>query len=326
MQPTIHYDGDVSMKLHIVVSNITSYSNLGGIEQPVIGQQDLQQVIRMKEGQANLLGGILQHSESKTVGGTPGLGEIPLLKYMFSSQQTETVNDEIVFILIPHLVRGIDLSPLNLRTIDTGTGTNVSLREVPQPQDISSAVITRTGHTPLTFEPSTPPAGAAEAANQAVTQMAQNMQNAGENPAPAAAGSPLTLSFSPEQSVHKVGSTFQMQMDLTGGHDVFSVPMQLHYDPKVLELINVDTGDLLAKDGQTTATVHRDEGNGDVTISTSRPPGVKGINGNGNLCTLTFLAKAPGDATVQVTKAAARNSAQSILPVMAGSPAIVHVQ
>jgi general secretion pathway protein D len=326
MQPTIHYDGDVSMKLHIVVSNITSYSNLGGIEQPVIGQQDLLQVIRMKEGQANLLGGILQHSESKTVGGTPGLGEIPLLKYMFSSQQTETVNDEIVFVLIPHLVRGIDLSPLNLRTIDTGTGTNVSLREVPQAPDVSSAVITRTGHSALTFEPSTPPAGAAEAANQAVSQMAQNMQNAGENPPPAAAGAPMTLSFAPQQSVQKVGSTFQMQMDLSGGHDVFSVPMQLHYDPKVLELINVDTGDLLAKDGQTTATVHRDEGNGDVTISTSRPPGVKGITGNGNLCTLTFMAKAPGDATVQVTKAAARNSAQSILPVLAGSPAVVHVQ
>ena len=120
MQPTIHYDGDVSMKLHIQVSNITSYSNLGGIEQPVIGNQELEQNIRMKEGQANLLGGILQHSQSLTVGGTPGLGEIPLLKYLFSSQQTETVNDEIVFVLIPHLVRGIDLSPLNLRTIDTG--------------------------------------------------------------------------------------------------------------------------------------------------------------------------------------------------------------
>jgi general secretion pathway protein D len=325
MQPTIHYDGDVSMKLHIVVSNITSFSNLGGIEQPVIGQQDLQQVIRMQEGQANLLGGILQHSESLTVGGTPGLGEIPLLKYLFSSQQTETVNDEIVFVLIPHLVRGIDLSPLNLRTIDTGTSSNVSLREVPQTPDIASAVINRTGHTPLTFEPSTPPAGAAEAANQAVSQMAQNMQTAGENPPPAA-GSSLTLSFTPQQSVHKVGSTFQMQMDLSGGHDVFSVPMQLHYNPKVLELINVDTGNLLAKDGQTTATVHRDEGNGDVTISTSRPPGVKGITGDGNLCTLTFMAKAPGDATVQVTKAAARNSAQSILPVLASSPAIVHVQ
>ena len=327
MQPTIHYDGDVSMKLHIVVSNITSFDNLGGIEQPVIGQQDLQQVIRMREGQANLLGGILQHSESLTVGGTPGLGEIPLLKYLFSSQQTETVNDEIVFVLIPHLVRSIDLSPLNLRTIDTGTSSNVSLRELPQTPDVSSAVISRTNHSSLSFEPSTPPAGAAEAANQAVTQMAQNMQTAGVNPPPAAAaGSPMTLSFAPQQSIHKVGSTFQMQMDLTGGNDVFSVPMQLHYDPKLLELINVDTGPLLAKDGQTTATVHRDEGNGDVTVSTSRPPGVKGISGDGNLCTLTFLAKAPGDATVQVTKAAARNSAQSILPVLAGSPAVVHVQ
>ena len=326
MTPTIHYDDDVSMKLHIIVSNITSYSNLGGIEQPVIGNQEIQQTIRMKEGQANLLGGILQHSHSLTVGGTPGLGEIPLLKYLFSSQQTETVNDEIVFVLIPHLVRGIDLTPLNLRTIDTGTGSNVSLREVPQTGDVSSALITRTGHSALTFEPSTPPAGAAEAATQAVNQMAQNMQNAGETPPPAAAGSPMTLSFAPQQSVHKVGSTFQMQMDLSGGHDVFSVPMQLHYDPKVLELVNVDTGNLLAKDGQTTATVHRDEGNGDVTISTSRPPGVKGITGDGNLVTLTFLAKAPGDATVQVTKAAARNSAQSILPVLAGSPAVVHVQ
>jgi general secretion pathway protein D len=326
MTPTIHYDDDVSMKLHIIVSNITSYSNLGGIEQPVIGNQEIQQTIRMKEGSANLLGGILQHSQSLTVGGTPGLGEIPLLKYLFSSQQTETVNDEIVFVLIPHLVRGIDLSPLNLRTIDTGTGTNVSLREVPQTPDVSSALITRTGHSALTFEPSTPPMGAAEAANQAVSQMAQNAESAGEGPAPAGPSSPMTLSFTPQQSVHKVGTTFQMQMDLTGGHDVFSVPTQLHYDPKVLELINVDTGDLLAKDGQTTATVHRDEGNGDVTISTSRPPGVKGITGNGNLCTLTFLAKAPGDATIQVTKAAARNSAQSILPVLAGSPAIVHVQ
>jgi general secretion pathway protein D len=327
MQPTIHYDGDISMKLHITVSSIANYVNLGGISQPVIANQELQQNIRMKEGQANLLGGILQHSKALTIAGTPGLGEIPLLKYLFSSQQTETKNTEIVFVLIPHLVRGIDLTPLNLRTIDTGTGTNVSLREVPQqPQDISSAVISRAGHGALTFEPSTPPAGAAEVANQAVSQMAQNMQNAGENPPAAAAGSPMTLSFAPQQSVHKVGSTFQMQMDLSGGRDVFSVPMQLHFDPKVLQLINVDTGDLLAKDGQTTATVHRDEGNGDVTISTSRPPGVKGITGNGNLVTLTFMAKAAGDATVQVTKAAARNSAQSILPVLAGSPAIVHVQ
>ncbi len=315
----------------IVVSNITSYSNLGGISQPVIGQQDLQQNIRMKEGTANLLGGILQHSKSLTIGGTPGLGEIPFLKYLFSSQQTETVNDEIVFVLIPHLVRRIDLSPLNLRTIDTGTGTNVSLRMNEQAAQVSDGLIQRAGKAPLTFEPSTPPANAAEAANQMAGEIAQRMRNAGQNPGeiPAtgtAAGAPLQISLSPQQGVHKVGSTFQMQVNLSGGQDVFSVPMQLHYDPRVLNLVNVDTGNLLAKDGQTTALVHRDDGNGDVTISASRPPGVHGVTGNGNICVLTFQAKASGDATVQVTKSAARNSAQTILPVIAASPAVVHVQ
>jgi general secretion pathway protein D len=333
MQPTIHYDGDVSMKLHITVSNITSYSNLGGIEQPVIGNQELQQNVRMKEGSANLLGGIMQRSHALTIGGTPGLGEIPLLKYLFSSQQNETIDNEIVFLLIPHLVRRIDLTPLNLRTVDTGTGTNVSLR-LDQPLPVSTAAITRNGRPPLTFEPSTPPPTAAEAVTQAAGQMVQSAQSAGQNPranaatatATPAAGAPLQLSLSPQQSVQKVGSTFQVKTYLTGGTDVFSVPMQLHYDPKLLSLVNVDTGDLLAKDGQTTALVHRDDGNGDVTISASRPPGVHGVTGNGDVSVLTFQAKAPGDATVQIIKSAARNSTQTILPILAGAPAVVHVE
>lgn len=338
MQPTIHYDGDVSMKLHIVISSETGQTNLGGIEEPIIGQRDLQQNIRMKEGTANLLGGILEHTESLTVGGTPGLGEIPLIKYLFSSQQTETINDEIVFLLIPHLVRRINLSPLNLRTVDTGTGTNVNLRMEAATVQTSALGASKSGRpSALAFESSTPPASAvqaalpaqnaAAAATLAASQFAQNAQNAGENPAPASdPRSPLQISFSPQNTVEKVGSNFQMRVNLSGGKDVFSVPMQLHYDPRLLSLVNVDTGNLLAKDGQTIALVHRDDGNGNVTISASRPPGVQGITGSGDVCTLTFQAKAAGDATVQVIKSAARNSAQTVLPVVADSPATVRVQ
>lgn len=316
MQPTIHYDGDVSMKLHIVVSNIQSYSNLGGINQPIIGQQDLQQNIRMKDDSVNLLGGIMQRTHTKTVGGTPGLGEIPLLKYFFSSQQTETKNDEIVFVLIPHLVRQTDLTPLNLRTIDTGTSQNVSLRML-QPDTVNET-IPRGNKPPLTFEPSTPPP------TQPVTPLPA--PTAAVPSAGSASAAPLELSLSPPRSVQKVGSTFQMKVNLKGGKDIFSVPMQLHYDPKLLALLNVDSGNLLGKDGQTTALVHRDDGNGDVTISASRPPGVHGVAGNGDVCVLTFKAKAPGEAIVQVIQSAARNSAQAVLPIVAGAPAQVQVQ
>jgi general secretion pathway protein D len=122
-----------------------------------------------------------------------------------------------------------------------------------------------------------------------------------------------------------VGANFQVPVNVSGGSDVFSVPMQLQYDPAKLTLINVDSGNYLGHDGQTVALVHRDDGAGGVAISASRPPGVAGVNGSGQLCVLTFQAKAAGDSIVSVTKAAARDSKQQALPVIT-SGTIVHVQ
>jgi general secretion pathway protein D len=121
-----------------------------------------------------------------------------------------------------------------------------------------------------------------------------------------------------------------MAIDLSGGKDVFSVPLQVHYDASRLSLINVDLPDprkpnFLGKDGQAISLVHRDDGNGNVDIAASRPPGVKGVSGSGTLCVLTFQAKAPGAASVEITRPAVRNSRQQVLPAT-GSQAIVHVQ
>jgi general secretion pathway protein D len=112
---------------------------------------------------------------------------------------------------------------------------------------------------------------------------------------------------------------------LGNGRDVFSVPLQLQFNPAVLQLVNVDAGDFLGHDGQAVALVHRDEGNGLVTVSTSRPPNVAGVTGQGSLCTLTFKATAPGDSNLALVKVGARNSAQANLPAV-GSQAVVHVK
>ncbi len=338
MQPTIHFDRDITLKLKIEISSETGQVNLGGINEPIIGQRTLEQTIRMKEGQPNLLGGILEHTETITVGGTPGLGEIPFIKYFFSSQQKEVVNDEIVFLLIPHLVRGSSLTQQNLRTVDTGTGTNVQLRRIEVPEALAELK----AQTQTQTQPAAAPISAADAVNQAAAQFAQKAQDFGApsttpaSPAPATAqaaastmpslsGAPLQLSVLPAASTQKTGSSFQMSVNVQDAKDIFEVPMELHYDPRLLTLVNVDTGDLLGKDGQTTALVHRDDGSGNVTISASRPPNVKGVDGSGSICTLTFQAMASGDATVSLVKAAARNSGQHILPVL-GSSAVVHVQ
>jgi general secretion pathway protein D len=281
----------------------------------------VEQTIRLKNGEASILGGLLNTSYSNSFTGTPGLSDIPLLKYLFSNNDKISSQDEIVFLLVPHVVRGEELSPLNLKEIDTGTGTSVSLRRIGSIRVPASAVegaLKPDAETPAAQQQPAPagtqPQGLQQAAQQALEQQAT-----------ASNAAPVSVALAAPSTAPKVGSNFQVAVNVSGGSDVFSVPLQLQYDPTKLTLINVDTGNYLGHDGQTVALVHRDDGAGGVAVSASRPPGVAGVSGSGQLCVLTFQAKAAGDSIVSVTKAAARDSKQQALPVIT-SGTIVHVQ
>jgi general secretion pathway protein D len=331
MKPTVHFDRDVSMKFKIEVSATNGNSNIGGITEPIITQRVIDQTIRLKDGEPNLLGGIVQHQTTYAISGTPGLGELPLLKYFFSTQQKEVTDDEIVFLVVPHVVRAQEINPDNIQQIDTGTTNNIELRPVNLSQivpQVTQPQVARNA-SPAFSNPQTvpgvpqaaPPPSAAQAAQQAITNMQQQ-----ENP-PA----PVNLTLSPPQSTQKAGSTFKMVVDLSGGTDVFGVPLNLQYDSSKLTLINVDSDDpqnpnVLGKDGQSVALVHRDDGKGNVAIAVSRPPSTKGISGaSGTLCVLTFQANAAGDASVAITRPVVRNSQQQPMPAT-GSQAVVHIQ
>jgi general secretion pathway protein D len=314
--PTIHYDRDVTLKLKMAISQENGFANLSGIQEPIFTQRTVEQTIRLKEGEASILGGLLQTSYTNSFSGTPGLSEIPLLKYLFSNNDKITMKDEIVFLLIPHVVRGEELNPMNLREIDTGTGTSVSLRRIGSIR-VPASGVEPAANPAVQQQPA--PAGAQPQGIQQSAEQALQQAAAANNAAP------VSVALAAPPTPPKVGSTFQVPVNVSGGSDVFSVPMQLQYDPAKLTLINVDSGAYLGHDGQTVALVHRDDGAGGVAISASRPPGVAGVNGSGPLCVLTFQAKAAGDSIVSVTKAAARDSKQQALPVIT-TGTIVHVQ
>jgi general secretion pathway protein D len=331
IKPTVHYDRDVTLKVKIEVSSTNGTENLGGVNEPIITQRTSDQTVRLKEGEANILGGILQKQTSVSVSGTPGLANVPILKYLFSSQDKTIQDDEIVFLLIPHVVRATMLNPNNLREIDSGTTNSFELRHIDEdlsnpaarPVPAVAPVPAQRQATPPGFTvPQTPgaPVSAVGAAAAAVAGMQQE-----------ADGVPVKLGLLPEMQPQKVGSTFQMAVTLNAGIDVFSVPMQVQYDQTKLSLINVDLADsakgtnFLGQDGQAVALVHRDDGSGHVAISASRPPGTKGVSGSGTVCMLTFQAKAPGDAAVVITRPVVRNSSQQSLPAT-GARALVQVQ
>jgi general secretion pathway protein D len=316
----VHGIDDVTLKLAMDISAVDSYQNIGGIQQPVIGQRKLENEIRMKEGEVNILGGILEETVTHSLSGIPGLASIPLFKYLFAEEQKEVNDNEIVFILIPHIVRAQELTPSNTKAIDVGTATNISLRGAEAQQNNTSQQQQQPG-TPQGAPGSRPPQGQM----QPQGQVQQPPTGASPTtPASAPAGSPI-VSFDPPTLDQAVGTTFSVNVNLAGGQNVSAAPLQIMYNPRVLQLLNVSNGTLLSQDGQTVALVNRDDSMaGILQVTASRPPGVAGISGDGSLFTLTFQARAPGQSTLSINRATLKNASMQSTPAT-GSQAIVTV-
>jgi general secretion pathway protein D len=323
MTPTIHLDREVTLKLNVENSTQSGSVTISGVTEPIIGTRSDKTTIQLRDGEPCMLAGILTKEDNTTNSGTPGLSNIPFLRYFFGSIYKENDQDEVVFILVPHIVRESVLTRLNTRAIDSGTFTDIEIRRDPNADLSQPDAAAQPAPAP------TSTASAAQAANAMVQQMKQQAlpptrPATGAQPA-VPAGPPAEFAVLPSNSTQAVGSTFRTSIALNGGHDVYSVPLQVQFDPKVLQLVNVDAGGLLGGDGQPVALVHRDEGNGLVTISASRPPGVSGVDGQGEVCILTFKALAAGDSPIALVKVGARNSSMLSLPVL-GAQGVVHVK
>jgi len=138
--PQIHSNREVTLKMILEVSSVTGTSNIGGIDQPTIGQRRIEHETRLEDGEINLVGGILQQTETQSLSGYPWLAKIPLLKYLFAQENKERIESEIVFAITPHIVRAEEITDENLRLIDIGTGTSIGLRrQEPKKKAGSSA-------------------------------------------------------------------------------------------------------------------------------------------------------------------------------------------
>ncbi len=119
--PRVHPNHEVSLKMKIEVSQVTGTSTIGGIQQPVIGQRSIEHDIRLKDGEVNVLGGLFERIDTKVVNGWPGLAQVPLLKYLFSDNKTDHQENDVLIVLIPHIVRLPDWTHADLRPIYSGS-------------------------------------------------------------------------------------------------------------------------------------------------------------------------------------------------------------
>jgi general secretion pathway protein D len=305
--PKVHSNGEVTLKIVMDISSVTSTSNIGGIQQPVIGQRKIEHEVRLKEGEVNMLGGMLEDSQTKSLSGFPGLAQVPILKYLFGQTATEHSETETVFVLIPHIVRNHEYNDMNQQALDVGTANAIELRRVShQPAPAQAPAV-----QPV------PPQG---------TPAPSNPPNQSPGSAAASPAGPAAFTFDPASITQAKGATFAVNVVLSGAQNAFSVPLQISYDPKMLQVVNVSNGGFLSQDGQAVALVHRDDDTtGTLQITATRPPGAAGISGQGTVLTLTLVAKAPGQSTLTIARGGVRDPGMQSAPV-AGAAMNVTIQ
>jgi general secretion pathway protein D len=142
--PRTHHDDQVSLALKVSVSNIsgTGFGNL-----PTFGNREISTVIRLKDGETNLLAGLIRDEERRVLRGVAGLSDLPIVGRLFAQTQREIQETDIVLTLTPRVVRVLDLTEDDLRPFRVGGNTTAPLslpvpvplpapaeRELPTPQ------------------------------------------------------------------------------------------------------------------------------------------------------------------------------------------------
>jgi general secretion pathway protein D len=299
--PRIHPDHEISMKVNVVVSSQTGSTNIGGINQPIISQRSIEHDIRLKDGEVNVLGGLMEQTDTDTVNGIPGLGKIPFFRNFFSGNVVDHEKDEILIVLIPHIVRLPTITAENLRSISSGTDTNAEVR-------LEDAVLLPDAATPQPVVAAQMPTAVAPAATNA------------------SASTNAALRFDPGSATLKVGETTTIGIAVQNVQDLYSIPMLMQFNPAVISVEDVRQGGFLSGGTQEIAIVERvDKERGQAIISATRMPNTPGVSGSGTIVGVVIKALAAGSSQLSIVQVNAKDSQQRPIQVVTGE-ATVKVQ
>src|SRR6266478_1038558 len=276
-EPTVSLDDEVSIKINLEASTLGSQvKTSSGSVAYQIGTRSATTTLKLKDGETQVLGGLINNQSSNNSSRLPGFGDIPVAGRLFSSDLQDQEHTEVVMAISPHVIRNVRRPDADLAEFFSGT------EAVARPAPI------RTGMSSETES---------EKPNSPVATISSD--RLAEPGAKAPLSLELSLSAPPEV---KVGDMFEIPVRVKSGFSLRGLPLEVAYDRTRLALIDWDEGPFLKSGGVTTSVSRTaDPASGSVAIGILRNT-ADGATGEGVLATLKFRAIANGDAQVRVVR------------------------
>lgn len=280
VEPDIHLRDEIGLKLALEVSSlVSSIKTSNGSQAYQIGTRNFSSALRLKDGETQILGGLISDEDRSAANRIPLVGDLPVLGRLFGSQNDTRQKTEIVLSITPHLIRNIQR--LEAAAESFWSGTEATLSSKPLRLRTHDAV------------PAGGPAGVGQkplAADGAPAAAARS--------APPAHGAPDAprLQWSGPASV-KVGEPFTLNLAMDSPESLRAASLQLGFNPSQFEIVSVQDGAYFGSDGKTNFSSTIDNPGGRVSVGASRNDGT-GIKGPGRLMSVNVKAMslAPGAA------------------------------
>ena len=339
MTPRVTLEGDVQLDVTIDDSAQGSDVPINGATYPSFTQRTITTKLRLRDGESNLLAGLLRQDESSTVNGFPGAVHVPLFKQLFSGNSVSNGTTDIVMLLTPHILRTSGITEADLRPLYIGSqGVAGSTLGVGGPPPLIQAPPETPSPSPAAPYGTTaggailaPPAGTSPIPGLVVVPAAPaptptpspvpppNVttplpEPPAPTPTPAPTPAPVApitspglgsaqVILSPPSTDFRVGGgPYTVPISVVGATRLSTITLTLTFDPSKLRVRMVQEGSFM-RTGGVAATFNQQVNGGRIDITISRGADGTGANGTGVLAAVLFDAIAPGSVTLTTSGA-----------------------
>jgi general secretion pathway protein D len=323
MTAHVSYENDIRLELEVESSTLGAGVTIAGQDLPSFGSRKVNTTLRLREGETSLLAGLLREDQRKVLSGIPGIMRLPIIKQLFSANETNATQTDIIMLLTPRIVRTHELTPQDIAPIRIGTQANLGLSGPPPllaPPGAAAApagVAAAPGPAPVAAPAPGAPA-AAQGIQPAPPPAPAALPTAPPSPVPGPPGGPtggpvgtvagpaagqIVVSAPPEFRMS--GGPYTVPISVTGASQISSVSLTVTYNPAVLRIAAAQEGTFMRAGGVAAVFNQQpDPAGGRLDVAIIRPNDLTGVAGTGLLAALVFDTVAPGQANLSVTGSA----------------------
>jgi general secretion pathway protein D len=300
VEPTIYLDGEVAIKISLEVSNIISQlqTKSGSIAYQ-IGTRTAQTVLRLKDGENQVLAGLINDEDRRTANKVPALGEVPIIGRLFGNQVDDSSKTEIVLSITPRVLRNVQRPSASTMEFESGTETSLGSRAASTGATGSPTPAPITPRPPGLPTPS--PQGTPATPNPVPITVPQNTGSLGSTVNASTIGGSISAGNATPSGTTvgaaqlrwqgptalKVGDTFAVQLVMQSDQPVVSIPLAIGFDARALQVTSVAEGEFLKQNGAQTSFTSRVDPNGQILMTATRA-GDSGATAQGAIATVNF--------------------------------------